>query len=141
VRETGWPIGVRNEGLTNAMADATTTVADLKRAMAEFVQARNWERFHSPKNLSMSLAAEAAELMEHFLWMENAESRTECLDPAKRQAIGEEMADVTCLLCALSNATGIDLSEAVAAKLIKNAVKYPAERFQGRYRLDKETNH
>jgi NTP pyrophosphatase (non-canonical NTP hydrolase) len=89
----------------------------------------------------MSLAAEAAELMEHFLWMENAESQAECLDPAKRQAIGEEMADVACLLCAMSNATGIDLSEAVTAKLVKNAVKYPAEQFQGRYRKAKGTDH
>jgi NTP pyrophosphatase (non-canonical NTP hydrolase) len=123
------------------MADATTTVAELKQAMADFVRARDWEQFHSPKNLSMSLAVEAAELMEHFLWMDNAESQIGAFDAAARHAIGEEMADVTCLLLAMSNATGIDLSEAIAAKLLKNAVKYPAERFQGRYRIEKEGNH
>lgn len=122
------------------MADAATSVADLKLAMAEFVRARDWEQFHSPKNLGMSLAVEAAELMEHFLWMDNAQSRTEALDPTKRIAIGEEMADVACLLLAMSNATGIDLSEAVLAKLVKNATKYPADRFQGRYRLETESH-
>jgi len=123
------------------MADATTTVADLKTAMAEFVRARDWEQFHSPKNLSMSLAVEAAELMEHFLWMDNAESQIGNFDAAAKHAIGEEMADVACLLLAMSNATGIDLSEAISAKLIKNTVKYPAERYQGRYRIAKEDNH
>jgi NTP pyrophosphatase (non-canonical NTP hydrolase) len=123
------------------MADATTTVADLKKAMAEFVQARDWAQFHSPKNLSMSLAVEAAELMEHFLWMDNAESHIGKFDAAARQAIGEEMADVACLLLAMSNATGIDLSDALTAKLLKNAEKYPAERYQGRYRIGKEANH
>jgi dCTP diphosphatase len=118
------------------MADATTTVADLKMAMAGFVRARDWERFHSPKNLSMSLAAEAAELMEHFLWMENAESRAAVLEPGRRTAIGEEMADVACLLLAMSNATGIDLSQAVLDKLVKNEAKYPADQYQGRYRLE-----
>jgi dCTP diphosphatase len=118
------------------MADATTPVGALKEAMARFVHERDWEQFHSPKNLSMSLAAEAAELMEHFLWMENAESRAAVLDPKRRTAIGEEMADVACLLMAMSNATGIDLSEAVFAKMVKNEVKYPAARFQGRYRAE-----
>src|SRR6266478_6093258 len=89
-----------------SMADATTTVADLKKAMAEFVRARNWEQFHSPKNLSMSLAVEAAELMEHFLWMDNAESQIDAFGAAAKHAIGEEMADVACLLLAMSNATG-----------------------------------
>lgn len=118
------------------MADATTPVAALKEAMARFVRERDWEQFHSPKNLSMSLAAEAAELMEHFLWMENAESRTILEDSAKRAAVAEEMADVACLLLAMSNATGIDLSEAMLAKLVKNEQKYPAARYQGRYRLE-----
>ncbi len=123
------------------MPDATTTVANLKQAMADFVRARDWEQFHSPKSLSMSLAVEAAELMEHFLWMDNAESQIGNFDAAKRQAIGEEMADIACLLLAMSNATGIDLSEAISAKLVKNAVKYPAERYRGRYRIEKEDNH
>ena len=123
------------------MADGTTTVADLKQAMARFVRARDWERFHSPKNLSMSLAAEAAELMEHFLWMENAESHSAVVDPERRKAVGEEMADVACLFLAMSNATGIDLSQAVLYKLVKNEAKYPADRYQGRYRLDAEVKN
>ena len=123
------------------MPDTTTTLAVLRDAVRRFTAERDWEQFHSPKNLSMSLAVEAAELMEHFLWMENAESQIGKLDAATRHAIGEEMADVACLLLAMSNATGIDLSEAISAKLVKNAEKYPAERYRSRYRLGKEENH
>jgi NTP pyrophosphatase (non-canonical NTP hydrolase) len=119
-----------------AMPDATTTLAALKEAMRQFVSERSWEPFHSPKNLSMGVAVEAAELMEHFLWVDNEASRQVVHDPNKLAAIADEMADVACYLLALSNALGIDLSEAVLSKLAKNAIKYPAEKFRGRYRLD-----
>ncbi len=119
------------------MPDTTTTLAELKAAMGRFVAERNWEPFHSPKNLCMGLAVEAAELMEHFLWVDNEESRAARQDPAKLGEIADEMADVTCYLLALSNTLGVDLSEAVLGKLKKNAVKYPAEQYRGRYRLEK----
>ena len=118
------------------MPDTTTTLAALREAMRRFVAERNWDVFHSPKNLSMGLAVEAAELMEHFLWMENAESRQVDRDPAGLQEVADEMADVACYLLALSNTLGVDLSEAILGKLAKNALKYPAEKFQGRYRLE-----
>jgi dCTP diphosphatase len=120
------------------MADDTTTVATLKEAMRQFVAERDWQRFHSPKNLCMGLAVEAAELMEHYLWVENEPSRRLTDDPAERGAVADEMADVACYLLALGNTLGIDLSEAVVAKLAKNAVKYPAERYRGRYRLEEK---
>src|SRR5207244_13501393 len=66
------------------MPDATTTLTELKEAMRQFVAERRWEPFHSPKNLVMGLAVEAAELMEHFLWMDNDESRRAGLDTGKR---------------------------------------------------------
>lgn len=115
------------------MADHQTTVADLKEAVRRFRDERHWEKFHSPKNLVMGLAVETAELMEHFLWVECAESRELTRDPEKRQAIGEELADVACHLMNLSLALEIDLSDAVAAKMIKNAAKYPVEQYRGRY--------
>jgi dCTP diphosphatase len=122
------------------MPDQTTTVADLKVAMSRFASERDWERFHSPKNLVMGLAVEAAELMEHFLWVDNEPSRRAADEPGKREQIADEMADVACYLLALSNTLGIDLSGAVEAKLVKNAVKYPADTFRGRYRLDEGTS-
>lgn len=118
------------------MPDSSTTVAELREAMRRFVAERHWEQFHSPKNLVMGLAVEAAELMEHFLWMENPESRDVGRDPARREAIADEMADVACYLLALANTLGIDLSDAIQGKLVKNAVKYPAEDYRGRYRRE-----
>src|SRR5262245_4954508 len=120
------------------MPDATTTLSELKEAMRRFVAERDWEQFHSPKNLAMGLAVEAAELMEHFLWVENAASRAISQDPARLGEVADEMADVACYLLALSNTLQIDLSEAVVTKLAKNALKYPAEKYRGRYRPEEQ---
>src|SRR5437588_1268915 len=100
------------------MPDATTTVQELREAMARFVRERDWEQFHSPKNLVMGLSVEAAELMEHFLWIDSEASRAVVSDAGKLGEIADEMADVTCYLLALCNSLGIDLSEAVRAKLV-----------------------
>ena len=116
------------------MADSTTSLATLKQAMQQFVAERSWESFHSPKNLVMGLSVEAAELAEHFLWMDNEASRETVKDPQEMSEVADEMADVACYLLALSNTLGIDLSEAILAKLVKNARKYPAEQYRGRYK-------
>ena len=118
------------------MPDTTTTVQELREAMARFVRERDWEQFHSPKNLVMGLSVEAAELAEHFLWIDNEASRGVAGDPAKMGEIADEMADVTCYLLALCNTLGIDLSEAVRGKLVKNALKYPVEKCRGKYRVE-----
>jgi NTP pyrophosphatase (non-canonical NTP hydrolase) len=118
------------------MPDSITTVAALREAMRRFVAERNWEPFHSPKNLCMGAAVEAAELMEHFLWVDNEGAREVILNPQSLGAIADEIADVACYLLALSNTLGIDLSEAILAKLAKNAVKYPVEKYRGRYRVE-----
>lgn len=115
------------------MSDSTTTVADLRELVRQFVAERDWEQFHAPKNLSMSLAIEAAELMEHFQWIDVPESRRAADDPAKLAAIREEIADVLCYALALANALQLDLSDAVRDKMMKNAIKYPADRSRGRY--------
>jgi NTP pyrophosphatase (non-canonical NTP hydrolase) len=81
----------------------------------------------------MSLAIEAAELMEHFQWIDADESRRVGDDPAKLAAIRDEIADVMCYILALANALDIDLSQAVRGKMVKNAAKYPAEQSRGRY--------
>jgi NTP pyrophosphatase (non-canonical NTP hydrolase) len=118
------------------MPDTTTTVAALREAMARFVAERDWGQFHSPKNLAMALAAEAAELMEHFLWMDNAESWAVAADPVTRGQVADEMADVAGVLFALCNALGLDLSDAVADKMARNVHKYPVEKCRGRYRAE-----
>jgi dCTP diphosphatase len=118
------------------MSDAATTVAALKQAMQRFVDERDWQQFHSPKNLVMGLSVEAAELMEHFLWVDNAQSRRVVDDPARLGEVADEIADVACYLLALANTLGIDLSDAVTAKLLKNAEKYPADKFRGKYRAE-----
>jgi NTP pyrophosphatase (non-canonical NTP hydrolase) len=114
-------------------SDPTTPIQDLKELMRVFVDEREWRQFHSPKNLSMSLAIEAAELMEHFQWIDVAASRQVKNDPEKRAAIGEELADVLCYALALANELELDVSEIIRAKMIKNAAKYPAAEFRGRY--------
>ncbi len=108
------------------VADTATTVATLKRTVRRFADERGWEPYHSPKNLAMALACEAAELMEPFRWLECAESRTLTQDLAQREAIADELADVAVLLLNLSLALDVDLSDAIAAKMTKNAIKYPA---------------
>src|SRR5688572_16636038 len=110
----------------NHKTDATTTVSELRDLLRLFVAERNWEKFHSPKNLAMSIGIEAAELMEHFQWLEVAESRTAKDDPTELAAIGEELADVLAYVLAMANALDIDVSETLRAKMKKNAIKYPA---------------
>ena len=74
--------------------------------------------------------------MEHFLWMDNDASRLVVSDSVRREQIADEVADVACYLLALGNTLGIDLSDAIMAKLAKNAVKYPVEKYRGKYRLE-----
>jgi len=111
-----------------ATRDHETTLAELKTAVLEFVRERDWERFHSPKNLSMALAAEAAELMEHFLWQTPEES----IASGRKEAVAEELADVLVYAIEFANMTGIDLSTTIAAKMKKNAEKYPVEKARGK---------
>jgi NTP pyrophosphatase (non-canonical NTP hydrolase) len=115
------------------MPDDTETVTQLKQAVADFVNERDWRQFHTPKNLAMSLAIEAAELMEHFQWLDVDDSIDRGRDPQRRGQIADEIADVCCYLLSLCNALDLDLSEAVRSKLVKNVAKYPAEKFRGRF--------
>ena len=115
------------------MNDQTTTVAELAKLIADFVDERDWNQFHSPKNISMSMAIEAAELMEHFQWISMDESREATEDVEQLNAIGEELADVMCYALALANQLGIDVSDTIDRKMQKNRIKYPVQDFPGRY--------
>jgi NTP pyrophosphatase (non-canonical NTP hydrolase) len=115
------------------MPDNSTTFAELKELVRQFAAERDWQPFHTPKNLSMGLAAEAAELMEHFLWIEGEASRQVATDPDRLAQVADEMADVACYLLTLSYTLNVDLSDAIRAKVAKNALKYPVDKCRGHY--------
>ena len=108
------------------MADATTTVADLRQNMRRFATARAWDPYHTPKNLTLCLASEVGELCEIFRWLTPDESVNASTDPGLREKIADELADIANVLFLLCEHTGIDLSDAVMTKTAKNAIKYPA---------------
>lgn len=101
----------------------------LTQSLRDFAQARDWEQFHSPKNLASALSVEAAELLEHFQWMTEAQSRT--LDAGKTAQVAAEAADVLLYLLQLCDKLGIDLAAAARAKLLVNGEKYPVALAQG----------
>ena len=116
------------------MRDATTTVAELTKLVDDFVAARHWEPFHDAKNLSCSIAIEAAELMEHFQWLRSDQLDSVRDDPHVMEQIREELADITAYVLSCASTLGIDLSSALADKMKKNAIKYPAKEYQGRFK-------
>lgn len=111
------------------MSDNKTTVTDLKNLVNKFTTEREWHQFHSPKNMSMMIATEAAELMEIFLWVDADKSAEEL--KKKQEHVEQEIADVAIgilMLCAEQN---IDLTKAIEAKMAHNAAKYPVDKAKG----------
>ena len=104
----------------------------LQQRLAEFAAARDWQQFHSPKNLAMAVAAESAELLEHFQWLTEAQSRA--LEPAQRDQAALEMADVLLYLVRLADQLGVDLTAAAHRKIDLNAEKYPVDKARGHSR-------
>lgn len=105
------------------------TIERLQEEVRKFADARNWEEFHTPKNLAMALAVEAAELMEHFQWLTPRQSAA--LPVRERRAVAREIADVLIYLVRLCDVLGIDALAAAYAKLPVNARKYPVARAWG----------
>lgn len=103
---------------------STDALQDLARRLQQFADERHWQPFHSPKNLASALVVEAGELLEHFQWLTEDQSRQ--LDADRKQAVAHEMADVLLYLVQLSSALDIDLMAAAKAKMVLNAQKYPA---------------
>ena len=95
----------------------------LTRQLRQFAEQRNWEQFHSPKNLASALSVEAAELLEHFQWLTEDQSRN--LDAATKEAVGQEIADVLLYLLQLADKLGLDVALEARKKLVLNAVKHP----------------
>ena len=103
---------------------------DLREAIRAFIDERDWEQFHSPKNLAMALSVETSEIVEHFQWLTEEQSKN--LPPEKRAKVKEEIGDVMIYLTELADKLGIDLVETARAKLEINGQKYPAELAKGK---------
>ncbi len=105
------------------------TLGDLKDSLRRFAAERDWDQFHSPKNLAMALSVEVAELVEHFQWLTEEESRK--LPEDVTAEASEELADILIYLVRIADKLGIDLLEAAEAKVRENERKYPAEKVRG----------
>jgi dCTP diphosphatase len=114
---------------TPSPTDSQDPIEGLRDKLRQFAAERDWDQFHSPKNLAMALSVEAAELLEHFQWLSDAESAA--LVPEKRVKIREELADVLLYLIRLADKLDIDLATAAADKLTVNAQKYPVQKARG----------
>lgn len=117
------------------MSDTDTTLAHLKALVADFESQRNWAQFHSPKNLAMGIAVETGELLEHFLWLDQEQSRKVTDAPDVMAEVRDEIADVFAYLLMLANTLDIDLSDAFRAKMQSNEAKYPADLYRGKFKL------
>lgn len=104
--------------------------------LRSFAEAREWEQFHTPKSLAMSVAIEAAELMEPFQWLTTDEAKLLGDDPGAREELGREIADVAIYLLRLADVLGIDIGDAITAKIDENAVRFPVDEVRGKARLD-----
>jgi dCTP diphosphatase len=105
---------------------ALLDISGLQATLVEFANQRGWEQFHSPKNLTMALGGEVGELIAVFQWLTEEQSKSAATNAATAQAVRDELADVMIYLARLSAVLGVDLNAAVAEKIEKNALKYPA---------------
>lgn len=122
------------------MNDKTTTIRELKKMTADFVRNREWNKYHRPKNLAMSITIEAGELMELFQWSDHREVDAFLAKARNRKMVAHEMADVLAFLLSLANVTGIDLAESFKEKMALNRKKYPADKVRGHYKRPRKTS-
>jgi NTP pyrophosphatase (non-canonical NTP hydrolase) len=110
------------------------SLKSLRERAAAFRDARNWLRFHNPKDLTMAMSIECGEVLEHFLWMDGSASKEAVQAEPLRSQVEDELADVFLYLLFAADACGIDLGKAAAAKLARNELRFPVEENQGRVR-------
>jgi NTP pyrophosphatase (non-canonical NTP hydrolase) len=110
----------------------TSDIAELQRKVIAFRDARDWKQFHNPKDVAISLLLEASEVLEHFQWKNADEMAQHVTD--KKEDVGDELADVLCLLLTMAYDLDIDLKEALERKLQKNEQKYPKEKVYGSHK-------
>ena len=114
------------------MAEVKNSFEELQAMIRKFVDDRDWDQFHNPKDLSISLSLEAAEVLEHFQWKNDAEMAAHA--EKHKDDVGEELADVLYWVLLLANKLNINLSEAFKAKMVKNEAKYPIEKAKGSHK-------
>jgi dCTP diphosphatase len=115
--------------MTDPLATREDSLLVLRDELRRFAAARDWDQFHSPKNLAIALSVEAAELLEHFQWIREADSAS--LLPEQKAEVSKELADVLLYLIRLADKLNVDLAVAAAAKIEINAAKYPVEKARG----------
>lgn len=120
--------------------DTEVTVGALRQAVHNFVDERDWYRYHTPKNLAMSIAIETAELMEHFQWLSTEESKALIENDDARAEIADELADVLIYALSFANSTGIDVSDAILRKLDRNQTRFPVDIVRGTLRRGEITD-
>lgn len=120
-----------DRGITDAPGPAAS-LTDLRDRLRQFAAERDWDQFHSPKNLAIALSVEASELLEHFQWLTDAASAS--LDDRERASVREELADVLLYLVRLADRLDVDLLAAARDKIALNAQKYPADKARGNSR-------
>ena len=115
------------------MSDKQTTLNEIKELIDSFADERDWQQFHSPKNLSMSISIEAAELMELFQWLSLEDAKKVMESGKSRENAIDEIADVLIYAFAFCIRNNIDISDAIRQKMKKNIKKYPKDRYKGRF--------
>tara|TARA_R110002167_G_scaffold138073_4_gene325184 strand:- start:315 stop:725 length:411 start_codon:yes stop_codon:yes gene_type:complete len=118
-----------SDRIVNRQGKSMNDLEAVRQGVANFAKERDWEQFHSPKNLAMALSVEVAELMEHFQWLSEAQSSE--LDEITLAAVADEIADVQVYLVRIADTLGVDILAAVKTKMEKNAQKYPADKVRG----------
>ena len=121
-----WISGGAGRVLDPAMSDS---IADLTAGIRTFVAARDWEQFHNPKDMAVAIAAEAGELMQHFVWQQPGQIEKRAVE--KREEIASEIADVAILLFEMADLLGMKLGEVMEAKIERNEIRYPADKSRG----------
>ncbi|PKL43230.1 MAG: NTP pyrophosphohydrolase [Candidatus Riflebacteria bacterium HGW-Riflebacteria-1] len=113
------------------LSDANTSIDELKSMVEKFVSDRSWHKYHTPKNIAISVVLEASELLEHFQWSPPA---SEEIDSNRHQQIAEEMCDVMAYLLSLANVLKVDMASEMAKKMRKNCQKYPTQDYDGNWK-------
>ncbi|CAL5031028.1 unnamed protein product [Urochloa decumbens] len=112
-------------------ADGDVSLKELSKKLNDFAKERDWEQYHSPRNLLLAMIAEVGELSELFMWKGEVRKGLADWDEAEKEHLGEELSDVLLYLIRLSDICGVDLGDAATRKIVKNAVKYPAPSKEG----------
>ena len=116
------------------ISDKTTRISELRERVSKFVQDRDWDKYHNPKDIAVSITIEASELLEIFQWVKDDDLDKTIEEPGKITRLEEELGDVMIYCISLANTLNMDIAQAVMKKIEKNESKYPVERVKGDYR-------